>query len=182
MPSLSPGDLLLDGLCVGLCKQVEHGAAEVVGVAVGVAQLVGDGVQEEIPACRREHWAHPAPLSTHTLLPWAHTLFPWTHTPPAPLSTPRGIKQQPVVLEIHVWEPCGGTWNKTNWRYVKAVSTQADGEIRIQFFFTEGISNSTEYFELLVRILLLHSNAAFISVNSLSATWNQRIIKVGRDL
>lgn len=46
----NPGDLLLDSFCVGLCKQVEHGAAEVVGVTVGVPQLVGDGIQEEVPA------------------------------------------------------------------------------------------------------------------------------------
>lgn len=44
----SPGDLLLDGLGVGLSEQVEHGAAEVVGVAVGVAQLIGDSVQEQV--------------------------------------------------------------------------------------------------------------------------------------
>lgn len=47
----SPGDLLLNGLRVGLSKQVEHGAAEVMSVAVGVAQLVGNGVQEEVTAC-----------------------------------------------------------------------------------------------------------------------------------
>lgn len=53
MPSLSPGDLLLDSLSVGLCKQVQHGAAEVVSVAVGVSQLIGNCVQEKVPACRR---------------------------------------------------------------------------------------------------------------------------------
>lgn len=46
-----PGDLLLNGLGVGLGKQVEHGAAEVMGVAVGVAQLVGYGVEEQVAAC-----------------------------------------------------------------------------------------------------------------------------------
>lgn len=49
----SPGDLLLDGLGVGLCEEVQHGAAEVVGVTVGIAQLVGDRVQEQVPACGR---------------------------------------------------------------------------------------------------------------------------------
>lgn len=53
MPSVSPGDLLLDSLSVGLCKQVQHGAAEVVSVAVGVSQLIGNCVQEKVPACRR---------------------------------------------------------------------------------------------------------------------------------
>ena len=43
-----PGNLLLDCLSVGLSKQVQHGAAEVMGVAVWVAQLIGDGIQEEI--------------------------------------------------------------------------------------------------------------------------------------
>lgn len=45
---LSPGDLLLDGLSVGLSEQIEHGAAEVMSVAVGVAQLIGDRIQEQI--------------------------------------------------------------------------------------------------------------------------------------
>lgn len=45
---VSPGDLLLDGLCVGLGKQIQHGATEVVSVAVGVAQLIGDRVQEQV--------------------------------------------------------------------------------------------------------------------------------------
>jgi len=44
-----PGDLLLDGLSVGLAEQVEQEAGEVVGVRVGVSQLVGDTVEEEIP-------------------------------------------------------------------------------------------------------------------------------------
>lgn len=46
--SISPGDLLLDSLSVGFSKQIEHGAAEVVGVAVGVAQLICDCVQEQV--------------------------------------------------------------------------------------------------------------------------------------
>ena len=45
----TPGNLLLDGLRVGLSKQVEEAAGEVVGVGVGVPQLVGDAVQEQIP-------------------------------------------------------------------------------------------------------------------------------------
>ena len=40
------GDLLLDGLGVGLGEQVEEAAGEVVRVRVGVAQLVRDAVQE----------------------------------------------------------------------------------------------------------------------------------------
>ena len=49
----SPCDLLLDGRRVGLGEQVENQVQEVVGVAVGVAQLVGDSVQEQIPAWRQ---------------------------------------------------------------------------------------------------------------------------------
>jgi hypothetical protein len=36
-----PGDLLLNGLRVGLAKQVEQQAGEVVGVRVGIPQLQG---------------------------------------------------------------------------------------------------------------------------------------------
>jgi hypothetical protein len=43
-----PGDLLLNLFRVGLEEEVEQGAAEVVGVGVGVAQLVGDGVEEQV--------------------------------------------------------------------------------------------------------------------------------------
>lgn len=62
----SPGDLLLDGLCVGLSKQVEHGAAEVMGVAVGVAQLVGNGIQEEVSPWRQGHEEAAQSPNTHT--------------------------------------------------------------------------------------------------------------------
>lgn len=41
-------DLLLDRLGVGFEKQVEQRAAEVVRVAVRIAQLVGDGVKEQV--------------------------------------------------------------------------------------------------------------------------------------
>lgn len=34
--STVPGDLLLNSFCIGFCKQVKHGAAEVVRVAVGI--------------------------------------------------------------------------------------------------------------------------------------------------
>ena len=40
----------MDGLSVGLGKQVEQAAGEVVGVGVGVPQLVGNTVEEQIPA------------------------------------------------------------------------------------------------------------------------------------
>lgn len=49
-----PGDLLLDGLGVGLSEQVEQRAAEVVRVRVRVAQLVRDGVQEQVPTCQQQ--------------------------------------------------------------------------------------------------------------------------------
>ena len=48
--ALSPCDLLLNGLCISLRKEGEQGAAEVVGVAIGVAQLVGYGIQEQVAA------------------------------------------------------------------------------------------------------------------------------------
>ena len=43
-----PGDLLLNGLGVGLGEEVEEAAGVVVGVRVGVAQLVRDTVEEEV--------------------------------------------------------------------------------------------------------------------------------------
>lgn len=52
---ISPSDLLLDGLRVGFRKEVQHGAAKVVSVAVGVPQLVGDGIQEKVAPCTGEN-------------------------------------------------------------------------------------------------------------------------------
>lgn len=49
---MSPGDLLLDRFSIGFSKKIKHGAAEIVSVAVGVAQLIGDGIQEQITACK----------------------------------------------------------------------------------------------------------------------------------
>ena len=51
--SVLPGNLFLYGLCVGLSEQVEERAAEVVGVAVGIAQLVRYRRQEQVPTCRQ---------------------------------------------------------------------------------------------------------------------------------
>ena len=47
----SPGDLFLHSLCVRLSEEVEQAAAEVVRVAVGIPQLVGDGCQEQVTTC-----------------------------------------------------------------------------------------------------------------------------------
>ena len=43
-----PSDLFLDDLSVGLGKEREEGTGEVVGVAVGIAELVCYGVQEQV--------------------------------------------------------------------------------------------------------------------------------------
>lgn len=48
-------DLLLDRFRVRLGKQVEQRAAEIVRVAVGIAQLIGYGVQKQIPTCIHTH-------------------------------------------------------------------------------------------------------------------------------
>lgn len=45
-----PRDLLLDQLAASLGKEEEQGAGEVVGVDVGVPQVVGQRVDEEVPA------------------------------------------------------------------------------------------------------------------------------------
>ena len=43
-----PGDLFLDGLSIGLSKEREESTGEIVGVAVGISQLVGYGIQEQV--------------------------------------------------------------------------------------------------------------------------------------
>lgn len=48
--SLAPVPTHLDRLRIGLHEQVQQHTAEVVGEAVRVAQLVGDRVQEQVPA------------------------------------------------------------------------------------------------------------------------------------
>lgn len=50
-------DLFLDRLRVCLGKQVQQSAAEVMCVTVGVAQLVGYGIQKQISACTQTHTA-----------------------------------------------------------------------------------------------------------------------------
>ena len=47
--SYLPRDLFLNGLRIGFCKQVEKTTGEVVGVRVGISQLVCDAVEEEVP-------------------------------------------------------------------------------------------------------------------------------------
>ena len=49
-----PGDLFLDSFCVSLSKEVKKGAAEVVSMTVWVAQLIGNGIQEQVPACNEQ--------------------------------------------------------------------------------------------------------------------------------
>lgn len=44
------GYLFLDLLCLAFCEQVQQNTAEVVSVAVGIAQLIGNRVQEHIAA------------------------------------------------------------------------------------------------------------------------------------
>lgn len=45
-----PSDLLLNRLRIGFSEQVEHGAAEVVRVAVWVTQLIGYRIEEQVAA------------------------------------------------------------------------------------------------------------------------------------
>ena len=45
-----PCDLFLNGLRIGFREQVEKTTGEVVGVRVGISQLVGDAVEGEVPA------------------------------------------------------------------------------------------------------------------------------------
>ncbi len=50
-----PGDLLLNGFSVGLCKQIQHGTAKVVCVAVWITQLIGYRIQEQIATWEEEY-------------------------------------------------------------------------------------------------------------------------------
>ena len=45
-----PRDLFLNGLRIGFRKQVEKTTGEVVGVGVGISQLVCDAVEGKVPA------------------------------------------------------------------------------------------------------------------------------------
>lgn len=44
----NPGDLLLDHFRLSFGEQIQQNAAEVVRVLVGIAQLIGHGVEEEV--------------------------------------------------------------------------------------------------------------------------------------
>ncbi len=54
-----PGDLLLNGLRVGLAKQVEQQAGEVVGVRVGIPQLQGVPRTVILKTLRIKKYHHP---------------------------------------------------------------------------------------------------------------------------
>jgi hypothetical protein len=43
-----PSDLFLNLFGIGLKEKVEKSAAEVVGMRIWIAQLVGDGIEQEI--------------------------------------------------------------------------------------------------------------------------------------
>lgn len=45
------GDLLLNRFGVGLGEQVQQSAAEVMRVAIRIAQLVGNSIQEQVATC-----------------------------------------------------------------------------------------------------------------------------------
>ena len=50
-----PSDLLLDGFSVGFGKERQQCTAEIVGVAVWIAQLIGDGIEEQVTTWNIEH-------------------------------------------------------------------------------------------------------------------------------
>ena len=42
--------MFLNSLCVGLCKEIQKTTAVVVSVRVGISELVGNTVEEQVPA------------------------------------------------------------------------------------------------------------------------------------
>lgn len=44
-----PGDLLLDGFGIGLGEEVQQSTGEIMRVTVGIPQLIGYCVQEQVP-------------------------------------------------------------------------------------------------------------------------------------
>ena len=47
-----PSNLFLNRLRIGLCKKAKQNAAEIVRVAIGIAQLISNGVNEQIAPFR----------------------------------------------------------------------------------------------------------------------------------
>jgi hypothetical protein len=76
-----PCDLLLDGFCIGLSKQIQQCATEVVCVAVWVAQLVGNSIQEQVPSLNMtRHTCEFHASATVQLMPsvlWDVTQWRW---------------------------------------------------------------------------------------------------------
>jgi hypothetical protein len=61
-----PCDLLLDGFCIGLGKQIQQRTTEVVCVAVWVAQLVGNSIQEQVPSLNMTIYTCEISCSCHS--------------------------------------------------------------------------------------------------------------------
>lgn len=51
----------MNGFCVGFSEKVQQNTAEVVGVAVGVAQLVCNRIQEQVSTWKNKgNYGHPS--------------------------------------------------------------------------------------------------------------------------
>lgn len=62
----NPHDLLLDGFGIGLSKEIENGAAEVLGVTVGIPQVVDHGIQKQIATCEKHIKSNQCIASLHS--------------------------------------------------------------------------------------------------------------------
>ena len=70
-----PGHLLLYGFNLGLREEGEEGTREVVGVGVGVPQLVGNGVEEEVATYTEEKQNRRSWIKTDLLAALRETYF-----------------------------------------------------------------------------------------------------------
>lgn len=52
--NVQPGYLLLDSLIISLSEEIEESTTEIVGVAIGISQLVSNSSQKQIATCRNK--------------------------------------------------------------------------------------------------------------------------------
>mmetsp|Transcript_67949 Transcript_67949/g.221180 ORF Transcript_67949/g.221180 Transcript_67949/m.221180 type:complete len:462 (-) Transcript_67949:3433-4818(-) len=98
-----PGDLLANHLIRRVCEQVEQHATEVVRVRVRVAQVVGDGAQEQVPplivqvVCQVHEDVQGRVVLLHATLSGQRLAMLWQVHPHV---QEQGVEQWDVVLRV----------------------------------------------------------------------------------